>query len=305
MILMELERAHGLEDRRVRQEEHAAVVIQRFYRAQRGIRQQRLEHAAVVLQSHIRRFLAMRRYERLRHMYTSGRPIDEQALREGAEADQKEAEEFLRAVIGNPEKLEALDREQKLQKIYRRSEDRAATKIQRFYRSQRQQKLDKAAIVLQSHIRRFLAVRRYNRMKTARLEHIQPRMAVEIRVTPPAEDLPTSTESRLIPDAEVEEAAKKIQKFYRLHRNDMHRRLNQAATVIQSYIRRYLAMKRVERMRLAIEAEKNAATAHSDMTPEKAATKIQSVWRGFATRRRLSNTDPLQAQDPNRPNSST
>lgn len=44
-------------------------------------------------------------------------------------------------------------------------ERHAATVIQRFYRSYRNQKFEKAAIVLQSNIRMFLALRRYKRYK--------------------------------------------------------------------------------------------------------------------------------------------
>ncbi|CAD5220916.1 unnamed protein product [Bursaphelenchus okinawaensis] len=308
MLLMELEHTH-LDDRRVRQEEQAAVVIQRFYRTQRGLRQQKLEHAAIVLQSHIRRFLAMRRYERMRRMYSAGRPIDEEELREGAEADQLEAFELLHSVIENPGQFDISERDQKLQNIYKRSEDRAATKIQRFYRSQRQQKLDKAAIVLQSHIRRFLAVRRYNRMKTARLE--APKQNIEIQITAPTEEAQPQNDRLFDREStpEVEEAAKKIQRFYRSHRHHMHKRLNNAATVIQSYIRRYLAQKRVQRMKMDMNMEQNAISnggnldfeANLDDTNlEKAATKIQSVWRGFSTRRKLSNTNPpFQEQDSN------
>ncbi|KAI6175906.1 Protein C33A12.3, isoform a [Aphelenchoides bicaudatus] len=49
------------------QERHAAVVIQRFYRTHKQQRDQKFEHAAVVLQSNIRKFLAVRRYKRMKH----------------------------------------------------------------------------------------------------------------------------------------------------------------------------------------------------------------------------------------------
>jgi hypothetical protein len=48
------------------QQKHAAIVIQRFYRTHKLERNRRFEKAAIVLQSHIRKFLAIRRYKRMK-----------------------------------------------------------------------------------------------------------------------------------------------------------------------------------------------------------------------------------------------
>jgi hypothetical protein len=48
-------------------------------------------------------------------------------------------------------------------------EKHAAIVIQRFYRQQRQKKYEEAAIILQKHVRRFLACRYLERIKAERL----------------------------------------------------------------------------------------------------------------------------------------
>lgn len=58
-------RAHKEALRQIK-ERHAAVVIQRTYRTYKQKRDHKFEQAAIVLQAHIRRFLGVRRYKRIK-----------------------------------------------------------------------------------------------------------------------------------------------------------------------------------------------------------------------------------------------
>ncbi|KAI6181220.1 hypothetical protein M3Y98_00805300 [Aphelenchoides besseyi] len=179
-------------------------------------RQRRQEQAAITIQGQVRKFLAIRLANQLR---------------------------FERQLI-----------DQLKQK-------HAATVIQRFYRTQRQKKYERAAVILQSHIRRFLAQRMVERMKIecygAGTEQQQEerrfkeeRAAVviqrQIRKFLAIRKVHHLRAQKAVRQFQERHAAIVIQRFYRTHRNE---KFEHAAVVLQSYVRRFLAVRRYKRIK--------------------------------------------------------
>ncbi|KAI6220613.1 hypothetical protein M3Y99_01599500 [Aphelenchoides fujianensis] len=144
-------------------ENHAALVIQRFYRLQR---QKKFERAAVVLQSHIRRFLTQRMVERMKAECCGPESPKERNERH---CEEERAAIVIQSRIRKFLATKRVERMREQQEAIRQLRERhAAIVIQRFYRTHRHDKFEHAAVVLQSNVRRFLAFRRYQRMKSSK-----------------------------------------------------------------------------------------------------------------------------------------
>ncbi|KAI6239706.1 hypothetical protein M3Y99_00563500 [Aphelenchoides fujianensis] len=150
-------------------EKHAALVIQRFYRLQR---QKKYEHAAVVLQSHIRRFLTQRMVERMKAECCGSESPKERNERR---CEEERAAIVIQSRIRKFLATKRVERMREQQEAIRQLRERhAAIVIQRFYRTHRHDKFEHAAVVLQANVRRFLAFRRYQRMKKSGKSFEQP-----------------------------------------------------------------------------------------------------------------------------------
>lgn len=147
-------------------------------------------------------------------------------------------------------------------------EKHAAIVIQRFYRAQRLKKYEEAAIVLQKHVRRFLATRYFERIKAGHLnpEYDEKRRNEEEKAAIKIQSLirrflATRRVNRIryqremLKQIQQNHSARVIQRFYRKHKSEQNCKFEKAAIVLQSHIRKFLAMRQYKRMKLSMKKD--------------------------------------------------
>ncbi|KAI6207029.1 hypothetical protein M3Y94_00983300 [Aphelenchoides besseyi] len=223
------------------------VIMERYIPMKHEYDRRRQEHAAIIIQSIIRRFLAVRLLERMK--------LERQRRQEQAAITiQGQVRKFLAIRLANQLRFER-------QLIDQLKQKHAATVIQRFYRTQRQKKYERAAVVLQSHIRKFLAQRMVERMKVEcygagtkeqqeERRFKEERAAVviqrQIRKFLAIRKVDHLRAQKAVRQFQERHAAIVIQRFYRTHRNE---KFEHAAVVLQSHVRRFLAVRRYKRIK--------------------------------------------------------
>jgi mannitol-specific phosphotransferase system IIBC component len=121
------------------------------------------QQAAICLQKHVRRFLATRYVERIKTRQSLS-PIDHEKRRYSEETAAIIIQCQIRKFLASRRVSKIRAHREAIQQIRERH---AAVVIQRFYRTHRNRQFELAAIKLQSHIRKFLALRRYKKMKSS------------------------------------------------------------------------------------------------------------------------------------------
>lgn len=136
----------------------------RYERESIRVQERRVTDAAITLQKHVRRFLAERYVDRLKTRHSSS-PIDREKHRMNEERAAIVIQSQIRRFLATRRVQRIRDRRNSIREI---QEKHAALVIQRFYRNYKQERdhrFEQAAVTLQSHIRKFLALRRYKRIK--------------------------------------------------------------------------------------------------------------------------------------------